>query len=51
MNFVAEEYDAGASIDVIQLASRPRLVDAFKAEERHCPRFDLELNVIKCLSY
>jgi hypothetical protein len=50
MNFAAEEYDAGASSHVIQPASQPRQAHAFKAEERRNPRFDLKLNVIKCLS-
>jgi hypothetical protein len=51
MNFAAEEYDAGASLHVSQPASQSvKIQIAFKAEERRCPHFDLELNVIKCLS-
>jgi hypothetical protein len=36
MNFVAEEYDVGASLHVSQPASQS--ARAFKAEERHNPR-------------
>jgi hypothetical protein len=39
MNFAAEEYDAGASLHVIQPTSQPATsARAFKAEERHNPR-------------
>jgi hypothetical protein len=49
MNFSAEEYDARASLHVSQPTS---YVSKFESrdEERRNPHFDLELNVIICLS-
>jgi hypothetical protein len=49
MNFAAEEYDAGASLHVIQLASQPYQVRAFKMKKEVQSTFKSELNVIKCL--
>jgi len=49
MSFAAEEYDAGASSHVSQPTNQLRQAHAFKAKERHNPRFDFKLNVIKLL--
>jgi hypothetical protein len=51
MNFVAEEFDAGASLHISQPTSQPCRACAFKAEERGATSFKFELNVIKCLSW
>jgi hypothetical protein len=46
MNFVVEEYDARASLHVIQPTSQPSVDVHSKPEERHNPHLKFELNVI-----
>jgi hypothetical protein len=42
MNFVAEEYDAGASLHVSQPTSQPRQQISNRIQERHNPHLKFE---------